>query len=375
MLGWQDHMQDTTPFHQRVPQARLNESFKQLRNLPGYAPAKAIIQEHFASFPDTDGNFVEQFQSSGFDSRLWELYLFISLSELGFAVDRPYDRPDFRCRKGDSLTVWLEAVTVNPSQASGDVSQVEAKGLPLEPRDILRRNRDFVPIKYGSPLTSKLRQEYWKLDHVEDLPLVLAIADFHGERSMMWTTTGLMTYLYGFRHDWRHDDRGHLHVEPLIVGSHRLGSKEIPSGFFFLPGAENMSAVLFSNSGTISKFNRMGWLAGHTTEHLHMIRQGTCYNHDPDAVAPLLFQYEIGDPDYPESWAQGLNMYHNPRALHPILYEALPGIAHHTLRNGLMVSEIPHFHPMASHTVILHENLGKRGEQSLEATTPRGRSS
>jgi hypothetical protein len=41
-----------------------------------------------------------------------------------------------------------------------------------------------------------------------------------------------------------------------------MGQKVIPSGFFDLPGPENVSAVLFSNSGTISKFNRMGVVAG-----------------------------------------------------------------------------------------------------------------
>lgn len=33
--------------------------------------------------------------------------------------------------------------------------------------------------------------------------------------------------------------------------------KQIPSGFFNLPDAENVSAVLFTNTGTIPKFLRM----------------------------------------------------------------------------------------------------------------------
>lgn len=45
------------------------------------------------------------------------------------------------------------------------------------------------------------------------------------------------------------------------VDVHRWGPKEIPAGFFRLPGAENISAVIFNNSATISKFNRMGLLA------------------------------------------------------------------------------------------------------------------
>lgn len=63
-------------------------------------------------------------------------------------------------------------------------------------------------------------------------------------------------------------------------------TQEIPSGFFFLPGAENVSAVLFSNSGTISKFNRMGLLAGFGAGRAQMIRKGFAYEPNPDAAAP-----------------------------------------------------------------------------------------
>jgi hypothetical protein len=42
------------------------------------------------------------------------------------------------------------------------------------------------------------------------------------------------------------------------IDKHKSGTKETPSAFFAQPNAENVSAVLFSNSGTIPKFNRMG---------------------------------------------------------------------------------------------------------------------
>jgi transposase InsO family protein len=44
---------------------------------------------------------------------------------------------------------------------------------------------------------------------------------------------------------------------PTKVTTHHWGTKEIPSGFFDLPDAEHVSAVLFNSSGTIAKFNRI----------------------------------------------------------------------------------------------------------------------
>src|SRR5689334_2641105 len=49
--------------------------FSELINNTAFLSAKHIIQEMMPHFIDIDGNFVEQFQSTGFDSRLWELYL------------------------------------------------------------------------------------------------------------------------------------------------------------------------------------------------------------------------------------------------------------------------------------------------------------
>ena len=49
-------------------------------------------------YEDVDGNFVEQFQSSAFDARLWELYLYAMFVELGYGFDRKYSAPDFLCQ-------------------------------------------------------------------------------------------------------------------------------------------------------------------------------------------------------------------------------------------------------------------------------------
>lgn len=132
-----------------------------------------------------------------------------------------------------------------------------------------------------------------------------------------------------------------------------MGGKEIPSGFFFLPGAENISAVLFSNSGTISKFNRMGLLAGFGSGRVHMIRVGLAYNPDPDAAAPSSFRHIVGSPDYQETWSEGLEVYHNPIAVLPLEPNTLPRVAHMRLKDdGQIIATIPDWHPLGSRTFV-----------------------
>lgn len=209
-----------------------------------------------------------------------------------------------------------------------------------------------MAIRFGSSLYSKLQKRYWLLPHVRDVPLVFAIADFHDDQSMLWSFTSLLDYLYGVRHTFLYDASGRLIISPIQINSHAAGDKRIPSGYFLQPESEHVSAVLFSASGTISKFNRLGRHAGFKDPNVRtrMFRSGTGYDHDPNACMPRFFRYEV-DETCGETWAEGLSMYHNPNALHPVPEELFPGIAHHHLRGGQIVSRIPEFHPYASITL------------------------
>src|SRR5690606_34334864 len=133
----------------------------------------------------------------------------------------------------------------------------------------------------------------WKLDHVKDNPLVFAIADFHDDQSMQWSSNALINYLYGVKHEFTRDKDGKLIISALKIEKHQVGDKVIPSGYFFQPDAENISAVLFSASGTISKFNRIGRQAGFGPDNIIMYRFGTHHDHDPNASLPKQFAYQV----------------------------------------------------------------------------------
>ena len=134
---------------------------------------------------------------------------------------------------------------------------------------------------------------------------------------------------------------------------HRWRSKEVPSGFFRLPGAENVSAVLFNASGTLSKFNRMGVLAHFGSRRVILTRHGFSVNVDPNSASPNVFRHVVNSPNYRESWVEGMNVFHNPNAKHAISPEMIPGAAHHMLLDdGQIESLTPDFQPFGSWTQI-----------------------
>ncbi|MGE0441232.1 MAG: glycosaminoglycan attachment protein [Gemmatimonadales bacterium] len=331
---------------------RLHPGFVALISSPGFAPARALMRDVWEEFVDRDGNFVEQFQTTGFDARTWELFLFAFLWDDADAVFEWQEAsPDFLVTVGGQR-VAIEAVTANESTVSPVIIH------PAE-ADIDRiKQQDLYPIRLGSALYSKLQREYWKLPHIAGLPLVLAIQDFHEPGSLYHTGSSLSDYLYGRRGSWYFDPQGKLHISEVPIAEHRAGEKVIPSGFFGLPGAENVSAVLFGNTGTISKFNRLGYLQGYRADiELTLIRRGLRYDHSPNTATPQPFAYTVGsDVAPPERWGQGLSVFHNPRASRPLPLGLLP-CAYHYEEGGRLRSFLPEFHPLLSQTVIIMPKL------------------
>jgi hypothetical protein len=212
--------------------------------------------------------------------------------------------------------------------------------------------RHYLPIRYAGPLTVKLAKRYWELPHVDTRPLVFAIQDFHAPMSMTWTRSALPTYLCGYFHHPRRENDGSLTIVPERVGTHRWGTKDVASGFFGLPGAENVSAVIFNSSATISKCNRIGLSAGFGSNRVRLLQQGLAIDHDPRAAVPKPFSRFVDD-SYIETWIEGMDVYHNPRAVHPLDPEMIEGTAHHRLLPDSRVESVaPEWQPITSVTTI-----------------------
>jgi hypothetical protein len=295
---------------------KLHPNFVTLKSDLAHGPARKVLGDLQDRFTDPDGNFVEQFQTTGFDARTFELFLFALFEDQGHAIDRSFDRPDFLLTKED-LTVAVEAVTSNRS--GGETSPYSVFGPERSHEALIDHLQNELAIRVGSPLFSKLQKKYWELPHVQGRPFVLALECFHEDGSLSHSSSPIEEYLFGTRHTWFHDAEENLIIVPQTVTEHRVNEKRIPSGFFNQPGAEYISAVLFCNTGTIAKFNRMGHQDPTTrSRYVRMFRAGAAYRHDENSSVPDVFLYEVGDPERVETWPEGTVLIHNPRALYPV---------------------------------------------------------
>jgi hypothetical protein len=336
-----------------VEKEKLNWDFATVTSLEGYSPAVELMKPMMRWHEDADGNFVEQFQTTGFDTRLWELYLFAALVETGYIFDQSSAIPDF-CARNAYGEFCVEATTVNPTRTPGGEIVPPP---PCETQEQMEAfQRQYMPIRYAGPLIAKLGKKYWERENVTGRPLAFAIQDFHAPNSMVMSRTALPIYLYGVMWDWEKNAEGKILIHPRRVEQHAWGQKTVKSGFFSLPGSENVSAVIANASATISKFNRMGVLAGFGSKRVRMVRQGTAANLDPNAEAPTVFVHDVNSPDYSETWIEGMDVFHNPRAAHPLEPAMLPGAAHHRIdEDGQLVSLVPKWQPFGSITRIVVE--------------------
>jgi hypothetical protein len=328
-------------FTPSVPPAKMSPSFRALLEMPQTTPAKGVIEAMSYYFEDRDGNFVEQFQSSGFDARIWELYLYAAFTELGYQFDRQHPAPDFHC-VGPFGDFFVEATTVNPSDVPPGDDESEDY------------HTQYSPMKFGSALWTKLNKPkpYWELPHVTGRPLVLAVQDFHALGAMSWSNTSLREYLYGIRQNIPTDDSDSIVSEPVRV--YEWKGKTIPAGFFKLPNAQYISAVIGNPEGTLTKFNRLGFINGFGDRDLHIYRRGLAYQ---GRTHPELFVFKV-DAKYTETWCQGLEVFHNPTAAIPLPEGSLPGVAHTTVRNNQIVSSHPEFLSVGSMTWVLKADGG-----------------
>lgn len=316
---------------------KLHERFTLLDTGEHFAAARAVVVHSMPWIENQDGNFVQQFQSDGFDARIWELYLFLVLRETGHQVSNPRPAPDFLASssKGSFL---VEATTANPVQPGSEPERPTSK----EEADRLVEN--FVVSRYSNALLAKLRKRYWELPHAIGLPLTIAVQDFHSSLSMTYSGNALQIYLYG--HTIDQDEQGTRTARK--INDHRWGSKVFPSGYFFQPEAENISAVLFNGAGTIAKFNRIGVGGGFGSPNVTLLHSGRRLDPD-DASGGVSFSNPIED-GYEESWVDGLNVFHNPRAVRPLNPDLLPGAAHHFWDGTNFVVYFPRGHLESSIT-------------------------
>lgn len=325
------------------PMDELAPIFRGLIENAGYSPARGLVEAMMRYHEDADGNFVEQFQTTGFDARIWELYLFATFTELGFARVPNVQVPDF-VLEGLAGRLGVEATSSNPTQGA-------APAFPRSPEALKPYLENYIPIKLGRALRRKLDKPrpYWSSPEMKGTPFVIALQDFHGPGAMRFIVPAATEYVFGVRHSLV---GGKRHVE--WIKEHRFDDAALPSGFFRLPKSENVSAIIVNPQGTLVKFNRVGYIAGFGDRRVRMIRSGM-RRHDADPIdpRPRPFMEEVHAPGYEETWVEGMVVLHNPNALIPLDPDLLPGATHEFLRpDGVIMSKLPGNPPYVSETMV-----------------------
>lgn len=97
------------------------------------------------------------------------------------------------------------------------------------------------------------------------------------------------------------------------------------------------------------------------------------HRHDRNAALPEPFFHEMKQGDVTETWAEGLSMFHNPRAERPVDPHMFPGIAHHFFADGQVQSLLPEFHPYSSFTWnMMLTNDGQERDAAFDAPAQEG---
>ena len=319
--------------------SQIHPNFIKLKDEGFFTAAKKVIEEVGYHHEDIDGNFNDQLQSiNGFDARIWELYLWCYFREEDFEFDTTHDAPDFMLKKcGEEIAV--EAVHVKRTQG------LDEEMAQMEFQTVLEKLRNEMPVMFGSPLYSKLtheyqHQKYWELPHVKGKPLVFAIADFHADMSMTWSFPAITSILYGIEQMAEKDEDEKVTLVSASGNKFAKKNNVEISPLFLDAQYKHVSAVLFSPCGTISKFNRMGVQAGYGDSNYTLFQVKMCYNHLENAIFPNVF-FNVIDENSHETWADGIQIFHNPFAeipLNPLLF---PHAGHHFYKDGVLYSQMP----------------------------------
>lgn len=333
----------------RVP----GDLFDSLR-LPFHHMAAWTINQLYLALPNPDANWAGDFQTDNFHTRMWEAHLLAAFREQGMLVTQPERSPDFLIQNRAGAEAWVEGVTANP--------QVRFKHFNAEPSeppaDILEHALGAAASRFAKTLRSKLQKNYHLTPHVLGKPFAIALADFHAPSSMVWSRSALISYLYALRPSME----GARVCMALASEELSLrGEEKIPAGLFRSPVCCELSAVIFTNTCSISKFYRVPISGGAMDDAYRYIRFGSIWDRTPGATEGIPFCLDITSQEYRAIWPQGyepwsadLEVFHNPFAQHPFPRTLLPE-ATHWFQQGDNIECSSHYETaiLSSQTLVL----------------------
>lgn len=309
-------MSSSSLFKNLIDINKQSRAFKHLSYNENYVSARLLLDNIFNDFKyllPSEQAFIRNFQGKNFNGHLFEIYLFSVLKHLSpivkVEVDRINNSPDFLLKYPNNEELFIEATSLNPPDYDDNRSELlESQFYNLlinNPDKLASSIRKDIPKKYLRSFHKKLSNLY-ELQHVKNRPLIVAIQDYHSDASILYSMHTLIRCLY------------------------QVENVEEFKPFYNDNDAKEISAILFTNQATISKFLRMSKLLGYDKD-----RNTTIYRfgvkeilNDKGELIYEDFRIDLDDNDYSEDWFEGIWMFHNPHALHPIEFDRLSPVNH-----------------------------------------------
>jgi hypothetical protein len=144
-------------FATKKPKKLLHPSFEVLSSSPWSKSTRRMMNDAFARFVERDGNFIEQFQTTGFNTRTFELYVSELLHSEGLAPIGSEPQPDFTVSK-NGVQISIECTTANPpGNDAGLLAYRSVNERDSDVADIRDRQQNQLPIRIAGALRAKMQ--------------------------------------------------------------------------------------------------------------------------------------------------------------------------------------------------------------------------
>jgi hypothetical protein len=348
-------------FRPVVDPTRFHPNFRNAMQKP-YQSARDVLSSWAESFPDRDGKFVGEFQTT-FNSSFWELYIFAVLKRFGFTVDFVFPAPDFVIVQPYEFCV--EAVTAQAATGAPSEWETRLKTFWGDMQNLEHASLvDQATVRLANAISGKydkLSNQYLQLAHVTGRPFVLAVAPFEQPFFYMQLNRAINRVLFGYDGESRNEETGKLESHWMKEIKKPNGA-DIPLAYFTNPQMENLSAILFSNTATFAKVQA---LIG-SSDFRRLFRALRF-----DANTRQLVQSVHEGAEYHETLLDGLSVYYNPFAKYPLPRALFGGseVAHYSFdrQEGIMHFDIPDkalFHHLSA-TLISQSQVAELGIRGL----------
>lgn len=272
--------------------------------------AEALLSKWAEGFVDRDGKFVEEFRKT-FNSCFWELYLHAVLKDVGCKIDFSHHAPDFVVI--DPVPFVVEAtVALNAKDALPEWTSLD---LNLRPKDLNEFNR-VAMIRLLNSISEKTRKyfkSYQDQPHMKGKPFVLALSPFDQLFFYLQVQRAIEAVLYDYYVNEQEYIDDPTKYDSITARRLRVVQKdngvELPLGIFNDSSHAHISAVVFNSSATWGKVRAL-------CDDPHPFILFSAARSDPRTGDFYVFRGKKAD--YQETLYDGLRVYHNPHATHPL---------------------------------------------------------